>query len=125
MTTDTPEGRAKKIATADAAVHRLIQDVYLPNRRDAVAAIRDIARLYNVAVAYLGREEFEDYVEETRGEELTQAEWDKVRGELDSFDNFVSDCRNGDDGYVDKSFMRQVLDDCDIPGPDGEKWNTV
>lgn len=110
----------------DEAVRRFIHNNYLTQGNDALQAILDIGRLYGVAVAYIYRDNFDQFAKEERETPLTEEEWGRIAGHLDfteDYDEFVANVHNGDDGYVHNSFMRQVMDDVGIPGPDGEKWS--
>lgn len=90
---------------------------------NVVRAVLDLARLGNVAIAYLTRVEFAHHMNDKRGTPLTEEEWTKIRNFDQDYDDFV-DSTNGPTGdYVSDEFMDYWLDKYDIPGPDGQKWS--
>lgn len=92
----------------------------------ALEAIAKIAKIYEIFIAHLTPDYIQHIVEAERGTRLTSQEWARVVENADfteDYDEFVGGCQNGDDGYVDLSFIRQALNDAGVPGPDGEKWS--
>jgi hypothetical protein len=110
----------------DQAVTRFVRDHYQlgSTPRDAVEAIKDIARLYGVAVAYLDRKSFESYVEDHREEGLTEAEWERIKDFDTEYDEFVDNTPGPTGARVDTEFIQYWLDRKGIPSLDGEKWTS-
>lgn len=104
-------------------VQQFVSERFGGNALDALIAI---ANQYEIAIAYVERDTFEFFVEDERGEPLTDEEWRAVAAGIDfgsEYDEFTAGIENGDDGYIHNSFMRQALDDAEVPGPDGGKWS--
>jgi len=104
----------------DEVVRRFVSDNY---GRAAVLAIQDIARVCGVAVAYLDRSCFDDRAEDRRGTALTDGEWNKVRDFESEYDEFVDVTPGPTGNHVSNEFMDYWLDECGIPGPEGERWS--
>jgi hypothetical protein len=81
-----------------AAIKALVDEYFEGNY---TAALLDIAREGDIAVAYLDREWITNWMDR---DELTDDEWDEIRTELDSYDEWVS---NTDD--VNTDFIQTLL----------------
>ncbi len=91
---------------------------------NALLALLEIARLHSIALIYLNRIAFEDFVDVQRpGQPLTAEEWGRIERLLYSYDAFVEGFKGRDEVCAPVAFMRWRLDHNNAPGPDGQKWS--
>jgi hypothetical protein len=108
----------------DKAVHQFVRDRYsTPEGRNPLQAIRDIARLYGIAVAYLDRKVFDSYLDDHLSRPLTDEEWARISNFDSEYDEFVDATPGPTGSDVSSEFIRYWLNKHGIPGPDGEKWS--
>lgn len=79
---------------------------------DAAGAILAIARQYGVAVAYLDRHWFEEYLsDELGGKPFTDEQWGRIEPHLEDYDEHV-----GDTDDLNYEFVRSVLNKAGLGG---------
>lgn len=98
----------------DAAVRALVNEFF---DGDYTAALINLASQGDIAVAYLDREWITAWMER---DELTDDEWDEIRTELDSYDEWVS---NTDD--VNSDFIQTLLTERGFEPDDDGAWRYV